>query len=214
MLSREPGCFSYALPESTEVEGFSSLSMHRVSRSIAPRCSKLCRDGCELPVFEYQGWPYEWPYSHLMMCSVWWFPLFRGTEQDISISNFPCKMGVHYLFRGVEMPHEDGSCFPWIFVDWYYSLPALLTKKHGPEKSPKQMVVSVICMTGCQNHQVVTDCFGCHILWLLARNNSTCRQRRCGRKRCWIDYPYPETDEHLNICPWWCMVPCNRYCIV
>ena len=228
MLSREPGCFSYALPESTEVEGFSSLSMHRVSRSIAPRCSKFCWDGCELTVFEYQGWPYEWPYSHLMMCSVWWV-------KDVSF------VSCHWIGHiNIKLPMQNGSliiCFvelnaswgwimfsisrviwsgtshlPWIFIDWYYSLLALL--KSTDQKSPKQMVVSVICMTGCQNHQVVTDCFGCHILWLLARNNSTCRQRRCGRKRYWIDYPYPETEEQLNICSWWCMVPGTRYCIV
>lgn len=110
----------------------------------------------------------------------------------------------------------------WCHLEWYfaitmdfrwlvlYSLPALV--KSTDQKSPKQMVRYLY--DRLQNHQVVTDCFGCHILWLLARSNSTCRQRRCGRKRCWIDYPCPETDEQLNICSWWCMVPGTWYCIV
>lgn len=158
------------------------------------------------------------------------FPLFRGTEQDISISNFPCKMGVHYFFRGVECLMRMDHVFlmslfipslvsfgvvlriyiPWIFVDWYYSLPALV--KNTDQKSPSKWLSYLY--DRLQNHQVVTECFGCHILWLLARSNCTCRQRRCGRKRCWIDYPCPETVEQLNICSWWCMVPGTWYCIV
>lgn len=114
--------------------------MHRVSRSIVP----TCWDDCELPVFEYQGWPYEWPYSHLMSCVVWlMLPFFVALNRTYPYQTSHAKWAVHYLFRGVEclmrMDH----------LEWYFAFTMdfrrlvshspSISKKHWPEIT-KQMV--------------------------------------------------------------------------
>lgn len=202
--------------------------MHRVSRSIAPRCSKFGWDGCELTVFEYQGWPYEWPYSHLMMCAVWWvkdvsFVSWHWTghiKQDnsgcICFVELKCLMRMDHVFLMdfrrlvLQSPSIIKKHWPeitkqmfrylydrlqkppsrhWLF--WLsYSLTVGQKQLHlSPEKVwPQKVLENVVD----KKHGGLLSIFECRL----------------------IDYLYPETNAHLNICSWWWMVPCTRYCVV